>query len=86
MVAELLITKLPLEICILIKPFLVKLPEVNEYKFSLKALLWLKKYKHINKYYNLNKTMDWASGKDNIEVVKWLHANRTEGCTTNAIN
>ncbi|KAI8929871.1 hypothetical protein BC831DRAFT_441366 [Entophlyctis helioformis] len=30
--------------------------------------------------------MNRAAGKGHLHVVKWLHANRTEGCTTNAMD
>lgn len=30
--------------------------------------------------------MDVSSMNGHLEVVKWLHANRTEGCTTNAMD
>ena len=29
--------------------------------------------------------MDWASENGHLEVVKWLHSNRTEGCTSYAM-
>jgi hypothetical protein len=29
---------------------------------------------------------DWASRNEHLHVVKWLHENRTEGCTTWALN
>ena len=28
--------------------------------------------------------MDWAAGSGHLEVVKWLHRNRTEGYTSKA--
>ena len=31
-------------------------------------------------------TWDWAAKKGHLEIVKWLHENRTEGCTTAAMN
>ncbi|KAL2913131.1 hypothetical protein HK105_207369 [Polyrhizophydium stewartii] len=30
--------------------------------------------------------MDWAAGNNALDCVKWLHANRTEGCTTDAMD
>ena len=30
--------------------------------------------------------MDWAAENGHIEIVKWLHENRTEGCTKHAMN
>ncbi|KAL2912478.1 hypothetical protein HK105_208050 [Polyrhizophydium stewartii] len=30
--------------------------------------------------------MDWAANKGHFNVVKWLHANRSEGCTTDAMD
>ncbi|KAL2913455.1 hypothetical protein HK105_207067 [Polyrhizophydium stewartii] len=30
--------------------------------------------------------MDWAARNNKLDCVKWLHANRTEGCTTMAMN
>jgi len=30
--------------------------------------------------------MDLAAENGHLEIVKWLHENRTEGCTTNAMN
>ncbi|KAI8925251.1 hypothetical protein BC831DRAFT_462006 [Entophlyctis helioformis] len=30
--------------------------------------------------------MDHAAENGHLHVVKWLHANRTEGCTTNAMD
>jgi hypothetical protein len=30
--------------------------------------------------------MDWAARRGHLEVVKWLHFNRTEGCTPRALN
>ncbi|KAF0716540.1 Aste57867_2788 [Aphanomyces stellatus] len=30
--------------------------------------------------------MDWAAAGGQLDVVQWLHATRTEGCTSNAIN
>ena len=39
-------------------------------------------------YYNYNgyNHMDYAAYNGYIEVVKWLHENRKEGCTTNAMD
>jgi len=37
-------------------------------------------------YYNGYNHMDCAASNGNIEIVKWLHANRKEGCTTYAMN
>jgi hypothetical protein len=31
-------------------------------------------------------TMDWAARNNHLEVIKWLHTNRAEGCITDAIN
>ncbi len=41
-----------------------------------------KKVQNINRYYRIN----WASQNGHLEVVKWLHENRTEGCTTDAMD
>jgi hypothetical protein len=30
--------------------------------------------------------MDYAARNGHVDVVKWLHENRTEGCTTNAMD
>jgi hypothetical protein len=30
--------------------------------------------------------MDLAAGKGHLEVVKWLHKHRSEGCTTKAMD
>ena len=30
--------------------------------------------------------MDWAAESGHLEVVKWLHLNRKEGCTISAMN
>lgn len=30
--------------------------------------------------------MDWASQYGYLNIIKWLHENRTEGCTKNAMN
>ena len=30
--------------------------------------------------------MNWASENGHLEVVKWLHSNRTEGCTRRAMD
>jgi hypothetical protein len=30
--------------------------------------------------------MDWAAENGHLQVVEWLHENRTEGCTTNAMD
>jgi hypothetical protein len=30
--------------------------------------------------------MDWAAECGHLEVVQWLHLNRSEGCTTNGID
>uniref|UniRef100_K3WWS3 Ankyrin repeat-containing domain n=1 Tax=Globisporangium ultimum (strain ATCC 200006 / CBS 805.95 / DAOM BR144) TaxID=431595 RepID=K3WWS3_GLOUD len=30
--------------------------------------------------------MDAAATNDHLHVLKWLHANRSEGCTTDAMN
>ena len=30
--------------------------------------------------------MDWAAKYGHLEIVKWLHVNRTEGCTKNAMD
>ncbi len=41
----------------------------------------------INELYNSTKhTFLWASENGYLEVVKWLHKNRTEGCTRKAMN
>ena len=32
------------------------------------------------------RAMDWAAMKGHLDVVKWLHFNRAEGCTEDAIN
>ena len=29
--------------------------------------------------------MDWAAYNSHLEVIEWLHNNRTEGCTINII-
>lgn len=33
-----------------------------------------------------SQVMDWAAGNGHLEVVKWLHENRSEGCTTWAMD
>jgi hypothetical protein len=30
--------------------------------------------------------MDWAAMNGHLDVVQWIHANRTEGCTANAMD
>ncbi len=30
--------------------------------------------------------MNWVAERDHLDVVKWLHQNRKEGCTTNAMD
>lgn len=30
--------------------------------------------------------MDWAASNGHLEVVKWLHYNRTEGCSQNTLD
>ncbi len=30
--------------------------------------------------------MDWAAENGHLEIVKWLHQNRNEGCTSNVMN
>jgi hypothetical protein len=30
--------------------------------------------------------MNWAAARGHLEVVQFLHVNRTEGCTTDAIS
>ncbi len=32
------------------------------------------------------RAMDRAAANGHLEVVRWLHANRTEGCTTSAMD
>src|SRR6476620_10186707 len=39
------------------------------------------------KLYDKDKyTWNWAAENGHFEVLKWLHENRTEGCTTNAMD
>jgi hypothetical protein len=41
---------------------------------------------YIKKYNNLEKIWDWAAKSGYLEVIKWLHENLVEGCTTHAMD
>ena len=56
---------------------------------NLKALQWIHKYQPNHACWNKscwNELMDWAAENGHLKVVQWLHENRTEGCTTTAMN
>ena len=71
------------------KHILILFPE-NSIKFAIRTndlnlLIYCHKYLNVNNEYR-NIAMDFASMKGRLDVVKWLHQNRKEGCTKYAIN
>jgi len=74
--------------------------KTSEYHFDELVLLYSKKefnnwhnLEIIKSFYRLNisynyseKHLDYAASLGNLEVIKWLHENRQEGCTINAMN
>ena len=52
---------------------------------SRKGQLDVIKYLHSNNALFTHHAINWAAGKCHLGVVIWLHENRTEGCTQNAI-
>ena len=52
-------------------------------------LRMIKSFYRLNIHFNYNSYsfhMDYAAEKGNLEVIKWLHYNRNEGCTKKAMN
>ena len=50
------------------------------------VLTWLHTYRVGHGSVDMGKLMDYAAKNGHIEVVKWLSAHRTEGCTTFAMD
>ena len=74
------------DICNLMSSYLIDDSEVTEIKaVNNRWLHWFQTRCKSNGTIT-TKAMDYAAKKGRLDVVKWLHDNRKEGCTTRAMN